>query len=74
MTANTYHISTNYTSGNKQETRKNKYRNEAVFNAILTTNDGQRRPKHVVCRRWSKSDTQLVMKILKFMLSIKNEF
>jgi hypothetical protein len=46
----------------------------AVFYAILTPHDGQRRPKHVACRRRSESDTQLVIQVLKFVLYFMNEF
>jgi hypothetical protein len=39
----------NYTSDNKVETRKKaSAQSAAVFNATLTTDDGQCRPKHVM--------------------------
>jgi hypothetical protein len=47
----------NYTSDKKQETRKNKYRSAAVLQAILTPDDGQYTPKHVVYRRQSERHT-----------------
>jgi hypothetical protein len=47
---------------------KSKYRSAAVLQAILTSDDGQYRPKHVVYRRQSEDDAQLVIKVLKFVL------
>jgi hypothetical protein len=59
-----------------QQTRKGKYGSAAVFNTILTLDDGQCRPKHVVCRRQSENDTTCnkSFKILKFMLYFIIEF
>jgi hypothetical protein len=54
----------NYTSDKKQETSK--YRSAAVFQEVLTPDDGQYRPKHVVYRRQSENDARLVIKDLKF--------
>jgi hypothetical protein len=67
MTGNMYHTSTNYTS-NKQQTIKSKYRSAAVFNAILTPDGGQCRPKHVMCTEDKVKMSQLLIKVLKFML------
>jgi hypothetical protein len=46
---------------------KSKCRSATVFQAILTPDDGQCRPKHVVYRRRGENDTQLVIKVLKFV-------
>jgi hypothetical protein len=50
----------------RQQTRKANADSEAVVQAIITPGDGQRRSKHVVCRRRSESDTQLVLKVFEF--------
>jgi hypothetical protein len=53
---------------------KSKYRSAAVFQAILTPYDGQYRPKHVVYRRQSENEAQLVIKVLKLVLYFTIEF
>jgi hypothetical protein len=52
----------------RQQTIKKQIQDVQQFEAILIPDDGQCRPKHVVCRRRRESDTQLVMKVLKFVL------
>jgi hypothetical protein len=74
MTENTQYTSRTILRTKNKKQGKGKCRSASVFQTILTPDDGQYRPKHVVYRRQSENDAELVIKVLKFVLYLIIEF